>query len=204
MCWEGFWRIGVKVVSLKSTILMIWVALGQSELNANEMRLGGNKLDSIGLKSKIGDRRQERTTHQQSITNQMKSISTRQLSEFNYSNTAFHSSFDDNSKTVHIMPFPSACVELFQGHNHAWGLLPDGKFFSTSTYECAKEIEASIDSNESGESMGEPYSVVMLEGSAIMELVNAKWGGSEDFIDDAVREEFGADCADALLNLLNS
>ena len=52
--------------------------------------------------------------------------------------------------------------------------------------------------------MGEPYSVVMLEESAIVELVKAKWGGYEDFIDDAVREEFGSDCADALLNLLKS
>ena len=134
----------------------------------------------------------------------MKNISARQLSEFNYSTTAFHSRYDDGSKTVHILPFPSACVELFQGHNHAWGLLPDGKFFSTSTYECAEELEASIESNESGESMGEPYDVVMLEELAIMDLVSAKWGGYEDFIDDAVREDFGADCAEALLNLLNA
>jgi len=134
----------------------------------------------------------------------MKNISARQLSEFNYSTTAFHNRYDDSNKTVHVLQFPSACVELFQGHNHAWGLLPDRKFFSCSQYDCAEELEASIESNESGESMGEPYSVVMLEESAIMELVNAKWGGYEDFIDDAIREEFGADCADALLNLLNS
>tara|TARA_R110000765_G_C18506086_1_gene556129 strand:+ start:100 stop:501 length:402 start_codon:yes stop_codon:yes gene_type:complete len=132
----------------------------------------------------------------------MKNTSARQLSEFNYSTTAFHGRYDDSSKTVHILPFPSACVELFQGVNHAWGLLPDGKFFSCSEYECAEEIEASIESNESGESMGEPYSVVMLEESAIMELVTAKWVGYEDFISDAVREDFGSACADALLNLL--
>ena len=132
----------------------------------------------------------------------MNNITARQLSEFNYSTTAFHSSIDDSSKTVSIFPFPSACRELFQGHNHAWGLLPNGKFFSCSEYDCAEEIEASIESNESGESMGEPYSVVMLKESAIMELVHAKWSTYEDFIGDAVREEFGNDCADALLNLL--
>jgi hypothetical protein len=132
----------------------------------------------------------------------MKNITAGQLSDFNYSTTAFHSSIDDSSKTVSIFPFPLACKELFQGCNHAWGLLSDGKFFSCSEYDCVEELEASIESNECGASMGEPYSVVMMEESAIMELVHAKWANYEGFIDDAVREEFGSDCADALLNLL--
>ncbi len=136
----------------------------------------------------------------------MKNITLDQLESFDLLSTDFHYIFDHEDMTAILMPFPSACRELFQGHSHAWGLLPDRKFMSANSYgsDGLCEMEGSIESMECGESMGEVYEVILSDGSHLNDLVSAKWGGYEDFIDDAVREEFGADCADALLRLLGS
>jgi len=132
----------------------------------------------------------------------MNNITHTQLNEVNYSSTAFHCVLNEEAKTVTYEPFPAACVELFQGNNHAWGLLPDCRFFGTNEYYDASELEGSVESYECGESAGEPFDAYMGDGSYIAKLVKAKWGEYEGFINDAVRGDFGDACADALLDIL--